>query len=366
MSHTRKLSFMLSVFPVLCTLQCFAQNTLTPPPASPPSPSNTSAENNILAGEITPELDAAVTKGLAYLAAQQNDDGSFGGGRYGKNVAITSLACLAFMADGNTPGRGQYSSNVEKGLQFVLDAAAENGLIASDAANGPMYGHGFSTLFLGEIYGMTAGGGQTQLADQIHETLIKAIRLIELTQNEQGGWRYNPVPYDADVSVTICQIMGMRSARNAGIEVSKATIDKAVQYVRLCQNPDGGFRYQIPSGSSAWPRSAAGVASLYYAGIYSDDAIDKGVDYLITNALPGRVRLARGHYFYGHYYAVQATYLAGGDAWGTWWPAIRQELIEKQLDDNSWADTTVGPSYGTAMALIILQMPKRYLPIFQK
>ncbi len=317
------------------------------------------------AREITPELDEAVQRGLAYLAQAQNADGSFGGGRYARNVAITSLACLAFMSDGNLPGRGPYGENVQQGLAYILDNAAENGLIAADAANGPMYGHGFSTLFLGEIYGMSSGGGNTAQSDRIYETLTRAVRLIERTQNEQGGWRYNPVPYDADVSVTICQIMGLRSARNAGLEVDKKVIDKAVAYVRQCQNADGGFKYQLEGGTSAWPRSAAGVASLYYAGIYQDQAIDKGLSYLLANATPGKE--ANGsHYWYGHYYAVQTMFLAGGTYWASWWPAIREQLLASQRDDGSWEDRSVGSAYGTAMALIILQMPKRYLPIFQK
>jgi len=353
------------------------QNQPTPPPtpASPPgsgtgSQTDPASEPSAASGqpleeEITPELDAAVSAGLAYLASIQNDDGSFGGGRYARNVAITSLACLAFMSDGNLPGRGQYAANVQHGLDYILDNAAENGLIAADAANGPMYGHGFSTLFLGEIYGTTAGGGNTQQADRIYETLTRAVRLIERTQNEQGGWRYNPVPYDADVSVTICQIMGLRSARNAGLEVDKDVIDKAVAYVRQCQNADGGFKYQLEGGTSAWPRSAAGIASLYYAGIYKDKAIDAGLKYLMANATPGK-EVNGSHYWYGHYYAVQTMYLAGGAYWASWWPAIREQLIASQREDGSWEDRSVGSAYGTAMSLIILQMPKRYLPIFQK
>jgi hypothetical protein len=229
-----------------------------------------------------------------------------------------------------------------------------------------MYGHGFATLFLGEIYGMTAGGGDTAQNARLHSALVKAVRLIQATQNDQGGWRYNPIPYDADVSVTICQVMALRSARNAGLEVPKDTIDRAVDYIRRCQNPDGGFRYQMDPGDSLWPRSAAGVASLYYSGIYTDQVIDRGLTYIRESALPGRPESSRAHYFYGHYYAVQAMYLAGGKHWQEWWPAIRQELLETQNDTGTWADQSIGDTYGTAMALIILQMPKRYLPIFQK
>src|SRR5262249_52784228 len=131
-------------------------------------------------------------------------------------------------------------------------------------------------------------------------------------------------------------------------------------------NPDGGFRYQLNQGMSAWPRSAAGVASLYYAGIYQDDAIERGLKYLLERAMPGGDAESRLHYFYGHYYAVQTMYLSGGEKWAAWWPAIRQEIIGRQNPDSTWSDQTAGTAYGTAMALIILQMPKRYLPIFQK
>ena len=84
-------------------------------------------------------------------------------------------------------------------------------------------------------------------------------------------------------------------------------------------------------------------------------------------ALPdGSGPVAQAYYFYGHYYAAQAMYLAGGDWWRDWWPRIRSELIQHQEDDGSWSDPQWGQPLGTSMALIIMQMPKRYLPIFQK
>jgi len=335
-------------------------------PIARPAAVDPSAQNKPAENEITPQLDTAVTKGLAALAAMQNDDGTFGAGRFGRNVAITSLAGLAFMADGHLPGRGQYGPVVEKALKNILENANETGLVAGDSSNGPMYGHGFATLFLGEVYGMTGASDESPLAKRTHEALVRAVRLIERTQNEEGGWRYNPVPFDADVSVTICQIMALRSARNAGIDVPKEVIDKAVAYVRKCQNPDGGFMYQLPSGLSAWPRSAAGVASLYYAGIYEGDALDKGIKYLADSAVGENRSRAETHYWYGVYYTAQSMYLAGGTAWANYWPSLRSELLARQAGGGLWNDNAYGPSYSTSMALIVLQMPKRYLPIFQK
>lgn len=319
-----------------------------------------SAQNNPLSDEMTEALHDTVERAFVYLRSQQNNDGSFGRGRYGKHVGITALCALAFMSDGNLPGRGPYGEQVQKALDFVIGNAEETGLLAAETSHGPMYGHGFAALFLGEIYGMSPDD------KEVRDALVKAVDLIVGTQNDEGGWRYNPVPYDADISVTICQIMALRSARNAGIKVPKETIDRAVEYVRKCQNADGGFKYMIQAGGSAWPRTAAGVASLFYAGIYEDDSIDRGLDYLLRTAMPGEARAGQAHYYYGHYYAVQAMYLAGGEYWKKWWPAIRDELISRQASNGGWLDHHAGGAYTTAMSLIILQMPKRYLPIFQK
>lgn len=326
------------------------------------------AENAPAAAEITPKLEAAVRKGFEFLRRQQKPDGSFGEGRYGEHIGVSSLCGISFMADGNLPGRGDFGDCVQKTLDFVLSNATETGLLVSDETHGPMYGHGFATLFLGEIYGMNSQD------DRVRDALVRAVQLIVASQNDEGGWRYNPVPADADVSVTICEIMGLRSARNAGIKVPKTTIDDAIKYVRECQNADGGFRYMRDSGGSLWPRTAAGIASLYYAGVYEDESIERGLQYLKKNAFPrgggngGPVvaGFMQPHYFYGHYYAVQAMYLAGGEHWKEWWPAIREELLARQNSDGSWTDAQNGNAYGTAMALIVLQMPKRYLPIFQR
>ncbi|HCT43809.1 MAG TPA: prenyltransferase, partial [Phycisphaerales bacterium] len=119
--------------------------------AQPAIDPGNSAQNNPLDQEITPQLDAAVKAGISYLATTQEADGSWASGRYGKNVAITALACLALMSDGHMPGRGELGDVVDRGVEFMLSSSNDSGLITSEANNGPMYGHGFATLFLGEV-----------------------------------------------------------------------------------------------------------------------------------------------------------------------------------------------------------------------
>ena len=94
---------------------------------------------------MTPETDRAIQAGLAWLARGQNPDGSFGTGTYRGNIAVTSLAGLAFMASGSSPGRGPYGAPIDKALAYVMDNTAPSGFIAvpGSATHGPMYSHGF-------------------------------------------------------------------------------------------------------------------------------------------------------------------------------------------------------------------------------
>jgi hypothetical protein len=330
-------------------------------------------------GMITREAQQAIDVGLAYLARSQHDDGSFGTNQHRGNVAITSLAGLAFMAGGHQPGRGRYGRAVTRALEFVLSTenrAERPGYLHNRGAvlHGPMYGHGFGTLFLAEAHGMVAN---RDLRARLRGTLERAVQLIINAQNAEGGWRYNPTPQDADLSVTICQIMALRAARNAGIAVPRAVADKCTKYVKECQDANtGGFRYMRHAGPPGFARTAAGVVALYSAGVYKDKSVDQGLDYLMKNCKPGGARPQpmgfRGdgmHYYYGHYYAVQAMWTAGGRYWTEWYPAIRDELLssnDRDRTEGSWFDRRICPHYCTAMACIILQVPNNYLPILQR
>jgi hypothetical protein len=312
---------------------------------------------------INEATDAAIKKGLDHLAERQQEDGAFAGGGYSRNVAVCALSGMAFMASGSTPMRGPHGLNTRRCVDYIMAKATDSGLIVDEgsSSHGPMYEHGFATLFLAEAYGMT-------MRRDIREKLAKAVRLIVETQNDQGGWRYQAQKSEADISVTVCQMMALRAAKNAGLFVPNETRDHCIEYVKKSQNDDGGFMYMVHGGASAFPRSAAGVVALYSAG-YSGPELEKGLNYLMKQIPKGDTGV--GHYFYGHYYAVQAMWHAGGDWWKKWYPAIRDELTaagspHRQREDGSWMDASISAEYGTAMACVILQMPNNYLPIFQR
>jgi hypothetical protein len=325
-------------------------------------------------GMINPDTDRAIERGLAFLNSHALPDGSFGTNGYRGNTAVTSLAAMAFMAGGHQPNRGAYGRVVTNALRFVLSKENPDGRHPGFLHNpfgtphGPMYGHGFATLFLAEVSGMVH---ERALREEVHKKLKLAVKLILDAQNPDGGWRYNPEPREADLSVTICQIMALRAARNAGVFVPKSRVDKCVEYVKACQNrPEGSFRYMKQLGGAGghqgFARTAAGVCALYSAGVYKGREVEAGLRFLLRNKPPGGFRRLDMHYFYGHYYAVQAMWTAGGRHWAEWFPAIRDELLARQdRASGSWTDQ-ICMHYGTAMACIILQVPNNYLPILQK
>jgi hypothetical protein len=309
---------------------------------------------------IKPQTQAAIDRGLAWLAGRQSDEGSFGQSGYSRNIAVVSLAGLAFLSSGSTPGRGPHGQQISRSIGYVLAAEDDSGFICKAAytSHGPMYDHGFATLFLAEVYGMSPN-------NEIRDKLARAVQLIVATQNRDGGWRYQPKVSEADISVTICQVMALRAAKNAGLYVPNETIDRCVDYVKRSQNADGGFMYMLSGGPSRFPRSAAGVVALYSAGIYEGEEVRRGIDYLEQHR-PAAEEFSRDtHARYGHYYAAQAMWQAGGEHWQKWYPAVRDILLKAQQEDDSWLDP-IGPEYGTAMATIVLQMPNNNLPIFQR
>jgi len=330
---------------------------LCAPPATAQFQPDTRSEDRVL--EITSETRQSIERGLDYLVSQQTPDGSMVGAR-GKNTGVVSFAVLGFLSTGVVPDRGPQGKTVVRSIDYVMGQAQLNGLISNprDTANGPMYEHAMSTLMLAEVWGMyyPPGGG-------VLDKLQRAVDLIVSSQNDEGGWRYQPRPDDADISVTVMQLVALRAAKNVGIRVPKRTFDQAVQYVKNCAMPNGGFLYQPGVGEDGYARSAAGVCSLLTSGDYESPQTVAGLQYL-------QERKARGtrdneHLHYALYYAAQAMYQAPDPKeWEQWYPPIRDELLALQKADGSW-EGEAGPVYGTAMSILALSVPYRYLPIYQ-
>ena len=315
-----------------------------------PKPMSVVPKDNVKMDEATKK---AVDKALQYLANKQENDGSWG------NTAITGFVLLAFMSNGHMPNQGDHGRVVAKGVRYLCSTAREDGYLVGPRG-GNMYCHGMATLALTQAYGMTGD-------EDVKKITKRAIELIIKTQNNEGGWRYEPAPTAADISVTIMQVMALRGAKDAGIHVPDKVTDDAIKYVNRCYDTrTGGYRYQPYSAGAGYARTAAGVCVLQLCGKYDADEIKRAVEYM------ERTGDDRGHYWYGHYYACHALNQVGGKVWEDYYKRMRDRLLAPgyQQNDGSWYDRSreaaYGPAYQTAIAVLILSVPTHYLPIYQK
>ncbi len=317
---------------------------------------------------INAKTETTVNRGLEYLAKTQSPDGNWPDSRDAQAYPVTmaSLAGMAFLANGNTPSRGKYADQVRKAVEYVMSNAQTSGLIANAGADQgqPMYGHGFGMLFLASVYGME---NDDKVRSKLKKVIVAAIDLTARAQSNYGGWTYSPGGGD-EGSVTVTQIQGLRAAKNAGFTVPKGTIEEAVKYLERCRTPDGGIRYAyISDPTTRLAISAAAIATLYNAGEYDSQLADGCLAYVWKqfSLLKGEWSKRAGHDYYTHLYAAQAFYQAGDKYWDEYFPATRDQLIGMQQGDGSYQGE-VGPVYGTSIAMIILQLPYKFLPIYQR
>ncbi len=271
-----------------------------------------------MAGESA-QADAAIERGLRALAGMQAGNGHIGS----DGAGVTAMAGVAFLAGGHTPTRGAYRETQMRILRAVI--AAQDRQTGYLGGNGNMYGHGFAALYLAECYGLAP-------EEPVRRSLEAAIDLIWRAQNSEGGWRYSPAPVDADMSVTVCQIMALRAAYNAGIGGSRSVevMNRAIQYVRNSHNGNGTFAYVLGSVGhsgediSEVPRAAAGVMSLIGAGFSNpnDGALGPGLAFLRRQAVPHLTATHASHFWYGQYYVAQAMFHSPElSDWDRYWRA---------------------------------------------
>ena len=324
-------------------------------------------------------IDAAIDRGIEFLVRSAAKDGSIADN--GHPTAMSSLAIMALAAIGTTVGDDtERSATMRNALRYVLLPAnqdREGYFGRKDSSR--MYGHGITTLMLTEMLGMAETIQQNAI---IHDALDRAIKLILASQQvpkpakHRGGWRYAPDSRDSDLSVSIWQLMALRSAKNDGLDVPGTAIDAAIEYLinsfetRQRKSSDdgvGGFTYTPKSGNPTFTMTAAGLLAMQVCGRYDSPVVRGSANYLQRNPPKTSERFL----FYGLYYYAQGMYQYGGQHSQEATAMTRKILTTLQSDDGSFMarggqERNIGRVYCTALAILALTVRYHYLPIYQR
>jgi hypothetical protein len=333
---------------------------------------------------------AAINKGLDWVAKNQHRDGHWeaNGGQYPS--AMTGLGGMVLLMEGSTLREGKYSEKIRRAVDWLMERSQRNGLLANPhnavEAGRYMYGHGFATLFLAQVYGEEEDNERRK---KLEDILTRAVDFIGKAQSSKGGWYYTSAAdgHDADEgSVTITQVQALRACKNAGIVVPKSVMDKAMKYLELSTTDNGGVIYSLGQaggramGQGSPALTAAALACGFNAGEYESNLAKKWVKFCQIHVPIGNIQRF-GHDEYTHYYLAQSIYVLGEDRYAKMFPDAREadrltwskyrkamfdHLVRTQSGDGSWTGGYIGPIFSTTAYLTIMQLDNATLPIYQR
>ena len=305
-------------------------------------------------------------RGLRYLVDSQLKDGSWESGE-GRQPGVIGLCVMAFLAVGEDPNYGRYSGTIRRAVRkIILTQDPKTGFFPSS-----MYHHGFATLALSEVYGTLDGSllwdgseptGRTRTVGQALELGVRAA-LTSQRANSRGAWRYSPNARTADTSVSGSVLMGLLAARNAGIEIPDAAINKAIEFYKSCTSKSGivGYSGGLDGFGESMNRSA--IATLVFAVSKQKELSQykSALGHITTRLTQEEASFP----FYNRYYVAQALFQGDFDAWTKWNRETIRKLKATQQANGSF-HSGHGQAYATSMSLLALALNYRFLPIYER
>ncbi len=318
----------------------------------------------------TPACEDAVVKGLHWLKANQQSDGSWGSSK----VAMTGLALLAYFGHCETPLSKDFGDSVYSGITYLVDLGMkQNGKLGTNLAAQPFcYEHGIATYALAEA--LTFCKELKVEVPGLVEVTEKAGQFIIDNQHDSGGWSYHyaKTAGHPDVSVVGWQIQSLKACSHTGIQFRGLVpaVNKGLEYVNKRQGEGGGFGYQSPPGGNGYsPLTGVGMLCNQMWGEGKAE-VRKGAKHLLEHT---RFDFTGGAAnLYAHYYESQAMMQVGGNGWKKYNALFRDQLLNNQDADGSWKIPGGGgkgaghgpitdPVYRTTLCVLMLEVYYRFL-----
>jgi len=307
--------------------------------------------------------ERAVLAALRWLKANQQPEGGWECGNGGP-VTGAAFATLAFLGHGETVDSAEFGVTVQKALELLVGSVHQDGNVT-----GNMYHQALVVFALAEGYAMTGSPALKAPLERGAKFIVQSQKVQKEQAMHVGGWRYGPNDPTSDLSVSGWQIMALKSAANAGVEIPPETSDKAVKYVWAMYGKPG-FGYDYPTTSP--PMTAVGCLCMQFLGHGDDERVETALKWLREQQPDWES--AAGWAMYFMYYLTQTMFQGGDQFWPKWNEQMREMLIRSQASDGHWdpppKSGEVGPMgktpvYATALGALMLETYYRFLPMYE-
>ncbi len=314
--------------------------------------------------------ELSIRRGLDFLVKKQNGVGALSSSY---PVAVTALGGMALLGGGTEYGIGPEGEALERAVDYLTAAirSDERGYLKDrGGTRSRMHGHSYAILFLSQVTGQLPTPSREA---RLREVIRAGVDLMLSCQTQRGGWGYEPDDPLDEASLTVCCLQALRAAKESGIAIPAEPIEKAMDYLKKCCAEDGAFRYSLTRGTTrtSFEMTAAALSTMDAAGEYDLAERKRGMTFLkrsidsAARSKKGAFVAAKSFPYYGNFYVGQVLQQARGATWDRWSTSIWPRLIELQNSDGSW-QSRYGDEYGTAMALLILELPLGYLPLYDR
>ncbi|MCB1206803.1 MAG: terpene cyclase/mutase family protein [Verrucomicrobiae bacterium] len=351
-------------------------------------------------GRADEDIDQAISRGIGFLVADQNENGSWGSARQTKGLniyapvpgahdafraAVTAMAVSALCDSGLAETEGPARTALEKGEVYLLEHLPRIRRATADAIYN-VWTHAYGIQALVDLYERNSDAGKRKT----YVDLINGqIDLLGRYESVDGGWGYydfrvgTAKPSSDSISFTTatCLVAFREASALPGVVLPQALVDRAIDSIERQQKDDFSYLYgeyldAVPMRGINRPGGSLGrsQACNHALRIWGDTTITDEVleDWLVRlrdrngwldigrkRPIPHEAwfQVAGYFYYYGHYYASRCVSLLPREKRPPYYRLVADLILSKQETDGSWWDFpfyTYHQPYGTSFAVMTL------------
>jgi hypothetical protein len=363
----------------------------------------------------TPEkVLASINRGMTWISKAQNQNGGWGAGSHSRqdvtdphavpaDPATTAMVSMSLLRSGNTLLKGEYSTNLKKGLEYLIKATETSSPSSYNITDQQgtqiqiKLGQNIDVILTAQFFSNVLDylGHDSALKARVQKCLNTCVSKIQRAQDKDGsitgsGW--------AGVLQSSFASNALESAQAKGANVDKAALEKSREFQKgNYDTKTGDVKTELGAGIMLYSVSGSARASakearkaeeeiakakkdgrlaqsapvtvenLQSIGYAKDDAMKYSTAYEVYNAAKTQAQREDvmdgfgsngGEEFLSYLQTGESMIIGKDNTWKSWYDNMSGRLLNIQNNDGSWQGhhCITSPVFCTATCLLILSV----------